>query len=153
MSLQSTVNKQLAFGVVGSFYDDSPRRVAPYVVQGGQIGYAYTVNASDPTQATVGGTGAFAGIAVNSKEYPITGLDASLAFLPGANAQLCTMGHVLVVSTTAITVGMAAFYEQATGKIQAATSGSTVSGWTEIPNSQFIFVSGEANTIGVLQLG
>ena len=32
MALQSTVNQKLAFGVVGSFYDDSPRSVAPYTV-------------------------------------------------------------------------------------------------------------------------
>lgn len=35
MALQSTVNVKQGFGVVGSFYDDSPRRVAPYVVTGG----------------------------------------------------------------------------------------------------------------------
>jgi len=35
MSLQSTVNVDQGFGVQGSFYDDSPRRVAPYVVTGG----------------------------------------------------------------------------------------------------------------------
>ena len=153
MALQSTVNTQLAFGVVGGFYDDSPRRVAPYSVSTGAIGLAFTVDPSNPAQATVGGTGVFAGIAVNTHEYPIVGLTPTLDFLPGAVAQLCTMGHIVVKSTTAITVGMAAFYNQTTGEIQANTSGSSVSGWTEIPNSQFIFVTGEANEVGVLQIG
>ena len=35
MSLQSTVNVTQGFGVVGSFYDDSPKRVAPMVVTAG----------------------------------------------------------------------------------------------------------------------
>jgi len=33
--LQKTVNVEQGFGVVGSFFDDSPRRVAPYIVTGG----------------------------------------------------------------------------------------------------------------------
>jgi hypothetical protein len=35
MALQSTVNVDQGFGVQGSFYDDSPRRVAPYAVTSG----------------------------------------------------------------------------------------------------------------------
>lgn len=152
--LQKTVNTKLAFGVVGSFYDDSPRRVAPYSVAGGAIGLAYTVDTSAPNKAVLGGkNGVFAGIAVNSKEYPISALDASLNFLPGAEAQLAEMGHIVVKSTTAITVGMAAYYNDTTGEIKANTPGQTDEGFTEIKGSKFILVSGEANEIGVLQLG
>ena len=35
MSLQSTVNVEQGFGVVGSFYDNSPRRVNSMIVSGG----------------------------------------------------------------------------------------------------------------------
>lgn len=152
MALQSTVNQKLAFGVVGSFYDDSPRSVAPYTVESGAIGLFYTVDPADPTKVKLGGTGVLAGIAVNSKEYPIYGLDASLNFKAGAVAQIARMGHIVVKSTTAITVGMAAFYNQTTGEIQANTAGSSVAGWTEIKNSEFLFVTGAANEVGVLEI-
>lgn len=152
MALQSTVNQKLAFGVVGSFYDDSPRSVAPYTVESGAIGLFYTVDPSDPTKVKLGGTGVLAGIAVNSKEYPIYGLDASLNFKAGAVAQIARMGHIIVKSSTAIAVGNSAFYNTTTGEIQAGTPAGSVPGCVEIPNSEFLFVTGAANEVGVLEI-
>lgn len=153
MPLQKTVNQKLAFGVVGSFYDDSPRRVDPYTVAGGAIGLFYTVDPADPSKVKLGGTGVLAGVAVNSKEYTITGLDASLAFRAGDIAEICSMGRVIVKSTTAITVGNSAYYNKTTGEIQAAAPSSTIDGFVEIPDSMFVLVGGTAGEVGVLQLG
>lgn len=152
MALQSTVNQKLAFGVVGSFYDDALRSVAPYTVESGAIGLFYTVDPTDPGKAKVGGTGVLAGIAVNSKEYPIYGLDASLNFKAGATAQIARSGHIIVKSSTAIAVGNAAYYSTTTGEIQAAAPSSSVAGYVEIPNSEFLFVTGAANEVGVLEI-
>lgn len=64
MSLQTSVNAKLAFGVVGSFYDDSPRRVAPYIVYGnptdavkatGELAFGSTNAVADDT-VTIGAT-------------------------------------------------------------------------------------------------
>lgn len=144
MALQTVVNTKLAYGVPGSFYDDSPRRVAPYVVEAGSVAKAFTLDATQTDKAVVGGTGAFAGIAVNGKEYTITGTTASTAFRSGDIAQLCTMGHLVVVCDNAVSVGNACFFNNTTGELHAAAAGATEAGYTEIVGSKFIFVAGTA---------
>ena len=142
MALQTVVNVKLAYGVPGSFYDDSPRRVAPYVVEAGAVAKAFTLDASDPAKAVVGGDGAFGGIAVNSKEYIVSGLSAALTYKSGDIAQLCTMGHIVVTCDNAVAVGNACFFKEADGTLHAAASGATVDGYTEIAGSKFVFVAG-----------
>lgn len=152
MSLQSVVNEKLAFGVVGSFYDDSPRIVDPKIVEEGSIGCAFTLDASDPSKAELGGTGLFAGIAVNSKEYTVTGLGASLEFKSGDIAQLCTMGRIVIKAENAVSVGDAAFYNETTGAIKAGTSGTTISDYVEIVGSKFVLVDSTQGGLSVLEL-
>lgn len=142
MALQTVVNTKLAFGVPGSFYDDSPRRVAPYVVEAGAVAKAFTLDASDPAKAVVGGSGLFGGIAVNSKEYIVSGLSAALTFKSGDIAQLCTMGHVVVTCDNEVAIGNACYFKVADGTLHAAASGETIEGYTEIAGSKFVFVAG-----------
>lgn len=151
--MQTTVNQKLAFGVPGSFYDDSPRRVDPYTVEEGAIGLAYTVNSSDPSKADLGGTGVFAGIAVNTKEYIINGLTASMAFRSGDIAQCATMGRIVLKLADAVSIGDACFYNETTGALKPGTSGATISDYVEIPGSKFVLVNALANEQSVLQLG
>lgn len=151
---QKKVNKKLAFGVPGDFYDaDSPRRVDPKTVSGGAICRFYTVDTSDPTKAILGGTGVLAGIAINSKEYVVNGLTPSLAFRDGDKAQICSMGRIVMQLTTPVTVGMAAYYNTTTGEISAAAHASSIEGSVEIPDSVFVEVNALANELSVLQLG
>ena len=114
---------------------------------------AYTVNASDPTKAVLGGDGVFAGIAVNTKEYIINGIGASMAFREGDIAQCATMGRIVLKLGDAVSVGDACFYNETTGELKPGTSGATVSGYVEIPNSKFVRVNALANEYSVLQLG
>lgn len=151
--MQTTVNQKLAFGVSGSFYDNSPRRVDPYTVEEGAIALAYTVDSTDPSKAVLGGDGVFAGIAVNTKEYSINGIGASMAFREGDIAQCATMGRIGLKLADAVSVGDACFYNETTGVLKAGTSGATVSGYIEIPNSKFVIVDALANEYSVLQLG
>lgn len=150
---QTQVNIKQAFGVVGDFYDDSPRRVDPYIVAGGSIGQYFTISTDDPKLATVGGAGIPGGIAVNSKEYALAGLSASLTFANGAIAQLCSMGRVVVAATTAVTIGQTAFYNTTTGAIAAGTAGAEMAGHKEIVGSKFVLVNALAGEVSVLQLG
>lgn len=150
--MQTTVNQKLAFGVPGSFYDNSPRRVDPYTVEEGAIGLAYTVNSSDASKADLGGDGVFAGIAVNTKEYIIDGLTASMAFREGDTAQLATMGRVVLKLADAVTVGQACFYNETTGALKPGTAGATISDYIEIPGSRFVLVNALANENSILQL-
>ena len=142
MALQTVVNTKLAFGVPGSFYDDSPRRVAPYAVESGAVALAFTLDASNPGRAVVGGEGAFGGIAVNGKEYTMAGLTPSVAFKSGDIAQLCTMGHIVVACDNAVAVGNACYFNTTTGALHADASGETIEGYTEIVGSKFVFVEG-----------
>lgn len=157
MAFQTSVNTKLAVGVVGDFYDESPRRVDPYTIKSataGSIGKAYTIDSTDPTKVSLGGEGVFGGIAVNSKEYAINGLTASLDFSQYDECQLCTMGRIWLSIADTVTVGMAAYFNKTTGVITAAASGETIEGSTEIPNSKFILVSAASDSpMCVLQLG
>lgn len=157
MAFQTSVNQKLAVGVVGDFYDDSPRRVDPYTIassSAGAIGYAYTVDSTDPSKVNLGGSGVFAGIAVNSKERARAGLTASLAFKQYDEAELCTMGRIWLSIADDVTVGMAAYFNTTTGAIVAAASGETIDNCTEIAGSKFVLVDGSsAAPMVVLQLG
>lgn len=150
--MQTTVNQKLAFGVPGSFYDSTERRVDPYTVEEGAIALAYTVNSSDASKADLGGEGVFAGIAVNTKEYIIDGLTASMAFREGDIAQLATRGRIVLKLADAVTVGQACFYNKTTGALKPGTSGATIEGFVEIAGSQFVLFNALANENSVLQL-
>jgi len=157
MAFQTTVKQKLAVGVVGDFYDDSPRRVDPYTIassSAGSIGCAYTVDSTDPSKVNLGGSGVFAGIAVNSKEFVRNGLGASIAFKQYDEAELCTMGRIWLSIADDVTVGMAAYFNTTTGAIVAAASGETIEGCTEIAGSKFVLVDASATEpMVVLQLG
>ena len=157
MAFQSSVKQKLAVGVVGDFYDDSPRRVDPYTIissTAGSIGCAYTCDTTDQTKVVLGGSGVFAGIAVNSKEFARSGLSASQAFSQYDECELCTMGRIWLSIADTVAVGDAAFYNTTTGAIVAAASGSSVSDCVEIAGSKFILVSASSSEpMCVLQLG
>ena len=159
MAFQTSVNQKLAVGVIGDFYDDSPRRVDPYTIgsaTAGSIGLAYTIDSTDPSKVVLGGSGVFAGIAINSKERARAGLAASLAFKQYDEAELCTMGRIWLSIADTVSVGMAACYDPDTGIISAAEAGAdhTEDGLVEIKGSKFVLVSGtSAEPMVVLQLG
>ena len=157
MAFQTSVNQKLAVGVVGDFYDDSPRRVDPYTISSdpaGSIGCAYTVDPTDPSKVILGGTGVFAGIAVNSKEFVRHGLGATLDFAQYNEMEACSMGRVWLSIAGNVSVGDAAFYGETDGDIIAGTSGTSISDYVEIPGSKFVLVDGSsAKPMVVLQLG
>ena len=157
MAFQTSVNQKLAVGVVGDFYDESPRRTDPYTIKSspaGAIGLAYTIDSTDPSKVNLGGEGVFAGIAVNSKEFVRHGLGATLDFKQYDEAELCTMGRIWLSIADTVAVGDAAFYNTTTGAIVAAASGSSVSDCVEIAGSKFILVSASSSEpMCVLQLG
>lgn len=150
--LQKKVNEKLAFGVPGDLYDNSPRTIDPYTVAGGAICRYYTVDPADPSKAVLGGEGVGAGLAINSKEYAIYGLEPSMAFRSGVVAQLMTEGRVVMALDVAVNVGDAAFYNKTTGEITAGTAGETKDGFVEIKGSKFVLVNALAGELSVLEL-
>lgn len=159
MALQTSVKTQLAVGVVGDFYDESPRRVDPYTIKSataGSIGLAYTIDATDPSKVVLGGSGVFGGIAVNSKEFAVNGLGASMNFKQYDEVELCTMGRIWLSIAGDVAVGKVACFDPDTGIISPADAGAdhTEDGLVEIKGSKFILVKGSSTEpMVVLQLG
>jgi len=154
--VQTVVNTKLAIGVVGEFYDNSPRRVHGYILAANgsvlpAISKAFTKSAEGI--ATVGGNGLFLGLAVNPKEQALHGgLTPSLVLKDGAQGSLCDMGHIVVKCTTAVTEGQACFYNTTDGTLAAAATGSVVAGHIEIKGSKFVFFNAAANEPAVVEL-
>lgn len=168
MGFQTQVRVFQPFGKPGSFYDNSPRRVDPYVVEGlsaggGAIfGRVFTVAADTPTgdnppetpKAVMGGTGVFAGILVNPNEHANPqNLVPTNAIDDGSMGGLCTMGRVIVEVKTAVTIGQSAIYSTSTGEISATSTPSTPgTGNALIPNAKFVYVPSAASNLAVLEI-
>ena len=131
---QTSVNVEYAFGVPGALYDDGPVRCAPYELNSASAAYnviggaAFTVTSGDPGDnsgsavAAAGGTGAFAGILMNSKVYANYGTTAgpltSNLTLPNYTiGELLTMGDIIVSLPGPANVGDLVCYDQTTGAL------------------------------------
>lgn len=157
--VQTVVNAKQAFGVEGSIYDQSPVRAAAYIAgeNGVVVGKVCTHNASNPEVVDLGGTGSFAGIAINHLEYAnFNGLSASMSIPEGGQVTCASFAHVVVRSATAFADGYDAIYNTSTGAISAvadaSAEGAIPEGSALIPNAKFYRFSGEAGEMGVLEL-
>lgn len=142
MPLQTTVRVDQASGVVGDIAFTGPMRAIQATLNSGSaannvVGRAFTHVASNDNQVAAGGTGAFAGILFNSKEYvtsgPSTGaLDATMALPNNAQVSLLQMGYVFVSLAGAANIGDDVHYVQATGALLAATAGAAPAGGNSV---------------------
>lgn len=146
MTLQSTVSKNIGFGVVGEFFLDGPVRAQPGRLDSTDaannvIGRAFTVKddatasfetSADPQPLDVqaGGTGRFAGILAMPKTYPLygTAADGSLAAsmtLP--NNTMVELVHecagLIVTLGAACAIGDWLYFTNATGVLTTAAPG------------------------------
>ncbi|MFY1028168.1 structural cement protein Gp24 [Actinobacillus seminis] len=146
---QNKVNIEQGFGVPGDIHLDSPSRTESLIIdsKGAQqniVGYAYTKDASTNI-AQVGGMIAhgrvFAGILVNSKEYPSYGtvkgaLEPSLAVADNTQGDVLTMGDIIVRVTTKCAIGDLVAYDTTTGELSTvAVGGSATEGKALLPNA------------------
>lgn len=158
MTLQKSVNSKQAFGLVGTFYDTSARTVAPYNLKAAgdvlpTIGCAFTTSAAAPHNATIGDGDVFAGILVSPHEYIINGLSASLELADGTIGELCTKGHIVVQSETAVNVGYVAAYNKTTGKISAyAKAGDVPNTHVQIAGAKFVYENAAVGEVSILEL-
>jgi len=142
MSVQTTVNFFAGFGNPGDFYDDSPRRVEPFLLQSGDptqniFGRACTVVAGNTGGiAIVGGTGVFAGFLCDSKSVITNGtvaggpLAATLTVPNNINVPLCNFGCIIVSLPAAAAIGDSVLYNTTTGALTTITPGGTPPGGT-----------------------
>jgi len=158
MTLQKKVYEKQAAGVIGEFADNSPKRVAPYIVKANSdvkpsIGCAYTLSDNE-NEVKIGGTGVFAGVVIGPKQYSIDGLNTTLELTDGAIAQVCSMGHIYVAPKNASKPGNVAAFDPATGEIYAYTdaAAATTAKHTLISGAKFMFCEVEAGGTAVLEL-
>lgn len=129
MTFQSTVNSDIAFGIPGELFCDGPFRGQPGIIDSAgpnPVGYAYTNVAGSPGHMTVGGTGVFAGILGNPKEYVLYGTSgaplAPTMNLPQyANGAFVHMGEIIVQLQGAGNIGDVVDYDTTTGALYART--------------------------------
>lgn len=124
----------LALGVVGEFYDDSPHRTHPFVM--------------DKTRKV----GTFVpnfGIIVNPKEYALMGgLAPSLDLQKGQMVQTTSFGHIIVAMGVAA-AGAGVAYDETTGALSAATGAD---GEKVIANAKVIIPSATEDGLAVVEL-
>lgn len=171
MSFQSSINIFTAAGMPGDLAYSGPVRATPYNLfsdgQAQTCGFAFTVTNganADPTvaqggspnagTAQVGGTGVFAGILVNPKEYALYGtsgapLGATLNLPDNSVGSLLDMGFIWAKLTNATaSVGDEVYYDNTTG---ALTSQAPIAAFTASQTTTVLTVS--AITAGNLGIG
>ena len=138
-SFQQTVNVQLAAGIPGALYDDSPVRSAPWELVSASAAYnivgatAYTATSADPGSAiasgvaAAGGTGQFVGILSNLKVYATAGsggnaLNPTVALPNNTIGELVSMAHLWVTLPGSANVGDSVAYDQTTGALSTFAS-------------------------------
>lgn len=137
---QTAVNIYNALGIPGDIAFDGPMRAGSYNLYSAGVpnvvSYAFTVvlginpepskNSGNAGTAKVGGTGIFAGILINPKEYPLRGivgnpLGASLVLPDYAIGDLMTMGEVFVNLPGGANLGDLVTYDPLTGALNSVT--------------------------------
>ena len=122
------------------------------VVKNPKVARAFTYLENEG-EAGVGGTGLFAGLLVEPKGFArYNNFAPTMEVSDGVAGQLCTFGHVLVDVADAVSIGQTAFFSQADGSIIGGTAGSSISNYTEIKNSKFVFFAAAAGETAVLEL-
>ena len=138
MGFQSVVSIQQGFGVPGELFDDSPVRSAAWTLNSALQSYniigatAYTVISQGFAQAgNPGGTFVFAGILVDPKVYALNGaggnpLAPSLTLNNFTNAELLTMGHIIVTLPAAAAIGDWVIFDNTTGALSTVVPGTSL---------------------------
>lgn len=172
--VQKSVYTAQALGVPGEFYDDSPRRVAPYILRSaaGEIAAAGSIafagNPADGDTVTVGETtykfktdmaaandiklGSSQSDSIATLVKVINGTGASGTTTPNASAAASASGaEVTITAKTAGTAGNSVALA-ATGSVMTA-SGSTLEGGalsTVLPTVACVFTAGDEDNEAVI---
>lgn len=149
MGFQAAVGVNQGFGIAGEIFSSSPTRAKPYTLTSANntFGLAYTV--ASEGNATLGGTGAFAGILINPKARVVNGLAASLTAPQYTIGELCTMGEVIVNLTTSANIGDLVKYNNTTGALLA---GVAAGGETQIANAKVVRYALAGAGLAVIEL-
>jgi hypothetical protein len=164
MAFQSTIRQFPTDGFVGDIALSGPIRSQNVILKTSDatqnvIGRAVTMVASQDGNAVAGGTGAFAGILTNSKQYASLGgstgpLSPTLTLPNDLPVQATTLASGIYVTTsTTANIGDGVAYANATGILAAAPGGTPPASHTLIPGASFVRRNiTTAGTTAIIQL-
>jgi len=156
MGFQASVGLAKSLGVAGDIYNNSPIRAQSFILNSGTqdnvVGYAYTINSEG--NATVGGSGVFGGILVNSKEYALFGtaagtLTPTLVLPEDSQGDLLTMGSIIVEVSNTGSIGDGVYFDDTTGALAIGTAST---GQTQVPNAVVDYYDVSAAGLAVITL-
>lgn len=142
--MQKAINNIPAGGMVGEFYSTQLKTQHTYT-SGTEItvGNAVTFDATDSSKVNQGGTGLFAGILTEPKNYVMfNNLNPQLTIPAGISAHVGRGGYIWVYFSTVATKGQAVFFNNTTG---ALGTGTATTGQTQI-NGATVFIGGAVGT-------
>jgi hypothetical protein len=149
--MQTVINKKLAFGVVGEFYDNTVKKVDTYVLNSDDnvIGTAFT-RVSEGV-AEKGGTGTFVGLLALPKQYVnySSSIGSTNSIPRGTQASIAKTGRIIANVGGTASVGDSVYFDNATGALGVGTAGA---GQTQVPNCKVYYFDAEANGLCVLEL-
>jgi hypothetical protein len=158
MTLQKVINRRLAAGIPGSFYDDSPRRVTPYLIYGDPapiVGRAFSIDAANPSKVRMGFSkgDVFAGMLATPKQYAnYNNLSPTMTLTNGVQGEICSMGQPWIITDHAAKVGYLVCAKSDGSWGAAEDEESIPSGYALIPNAKFILQDAEAGGLARIQL-
>lgn len=136
MALQSTVNIEMGFGIVGELANNAPYTAKPYNLvstpQTNVVGKYFTVSSEGVARA--GGTGALAGILMHPKAYAARGTSAGGALAPTITladneiGELLVAGEIIIAVPAAAAIGDALTYNTTTGVLATTPKVASVTG-------------------------
>ena len=131
MAFPSSVISLLVSGIPGEIAFDAPYTGITAIVDttteaNNVFGRAFTYKTESVESVQAGGTGLFAGLMVNPKAHAINTLAATTDSVSnGRVAEFCVKGEVYVLLSvgTAVTIGDAVYFVNATGALGAGNAG------------------------------
>lgn len=146
MGFQSTVSLQQGFGVPGELYTDSPWRAQSFTLESADATYnvigatAYTITSQGIAEAGSGGALGFAGILANPKDQSLVGtggdpLAPTLVLPNEAQAELVTMGTMVVTLPAPAAIGDYVLFDNTTGALETMAPSGTLPGGKSFANA------------------
>jgi hypothetical protein len=144
MSFQSAVQLQQGFGVPGEMFTNGPYRAQSFIINSASAAYniigatAFTLTSQG--LAAAGGTGVYVGILANPKVAPLQGTSSSVLTptltLPNyAQADIVSMGSLIVTLPAAAAIGDYVIFDNTTGALSTITPGTAVPSGKTLANA------------------